>query len=331
MATYKALRVSEQDSQYAMAVVHRDREELADEDVLIRVKYSSLNYKDALSAKGNRGVTRHYPHTPGIDAVGIVERSLVDQFQAGDEVIVTGYDLGMNTDGGFAEFISVPAHWVVKKPETLSFRDSMILGTAGFTAGMCVDSLLQVGISPSQGDVLVTGACGGVGSVAVALLASLGFDVYAGTGRPDEKDYLLALGAKEIISREALSRGTDRPVLKERWAGVVDTVGGDILFNAVKSTQYGGSVACCGMVASPEFQANVFPFILRGVNLLGVDSVELPLEIKAHIWQEFASHWHLACLEKMCTEVSLEQLPAAIEEIYQGRQKGRVLVKVAEG
>ncbi|PCJ17773.1 MAG: oxidoreductase [Gammaproteobacteria bacterium] len=328
MTTYKALRVTEQDSQFVMAVEDRDIDQLPEAELLIRVKYSSLNYKDALSAKGIKGVTRQYPHTPGIDAAGVVERSSVNQFQAGDEVIVTGYDLGMNTEGGFAEFISVPASWAIKKPETLSLRDSMILGTAGFTAGMCVDSLLQVGISPSQGDLLVTGACGGVGSVAVALLASLGFDVYAGTGRASERDYLIGLGAKDLLSREELTKGADRPMLKERWAGVVDTVGGEILFNAIKSTQYGGSVACCGMVASAEFQANVFPFILRGVNLLGVDSVELPLEVKAHIWQEFATHWNLECLEAICTEVSLEQLPTMIDAIYLGKQKGRVLVNL---
>lgn len=328
MGTYKALRVNENNSEYTMAVENREIEQLPEGELLIRVKYSSLNYKDALSAKGIKGVTRQYPHTPGIDAAGIVERSSVEHFQVGDEVIVTGYDLGMNTEGGFAEYISVPSQWVVNKPETLSLRESMILGTAGFTAGMCVDSLLQVGIAPSQGDILVTGACGGVGSVAVALLASLGFDVYAGTGRVSEKEYLLGLGAKDIISRKDLIKGVDRPMLKERWAGVVDTVGGELLFNAIKSTQYGGSVACCGMVASAEFQANVFPFILRGVNLLGVDSVELPLDIKMHIWQEFASHWRLEKLEEICTEVSLGGLPGAIEEIYNGRQKGRVLVNL---
>ena len=330
MPTFQALRVHEQDSNFITAIESRNTDDLADEDLLIRVKYSSLNYKDALSAKGNRGVTRHYPHTPGIDAAGVVEHSEVEEFKSGDEVIVTGYDLGMNTDGGFAEYIAVPASWAVRKPQTLSLRDSMILGTACFTAGMCVDSLLQVGISPAEGDILVTGACGGVGSVAVALLASLGFNVYAGTGRASERNYLLGLGAKDIIPREELLKGTYKPVLKERWAGTVDTVGGDILFNALKATKYGGSVACCGMVASPEFQANVFPFILRGVNLLGVDSVELPLEIKAHIWQEFASHWKLDKLEQMCSEIGLADLPDALERIYQGQQKGRVLVKVSK-
>ena len=328
MTTFRALRVFEEAGAFVPRLVERSIDELPAGEVLVRVQYSSLNYKDALSLTGNKGVTRKYPHTPGIDAAGVVEASSSPLYAPGDKVIVTGYDLGMNTDGGYGERIRVPAGWIVPMPAVLDARTAMALGTAGLTAALCVDSLLQVGITPSMGDVLVTGATGGVGSIAVMLLAQQGFRVVAGSGKADRRAWLEGIGAAEVIGREALQEGTNKAMLKERWAGVVDTVGGDILFNAVKSTMYGGSVACCGLTAGANFQANVFPFILRGVNLLGVDSVELPLEVKVQMWDILANEWPLPQLESIVEEVALADVPAHAQRILQGGVAGRIRVRL---
>lgn len=313
---------------FEQVVVERDTAELPAGELLIRVKYSSLNYKDALSASGNRGVTRHFPHTPGIDAAGIVEASSVAEFAGGDEVIVTGYDLGMNTAGGFGQYIRIPAGWAIKRPQGLSLREAMVLGTAGLTAALCVDKLEQAGVTADAGPILVTGATGGVGSVAVALLAKLGYEVAAATGKAQQAEFLRGLGAQAIVLRSELQEGVDKPLLKEQWAGAVDTVGGDILFNVVKSLRHGGSVACCGLTAGVAFQGSVLPFILRGVNLLGVDSVELPLVVKASMWDKLSLQWKLDDLESLVSEVTLEQLPEAIGRILAGQQVGRVLVRL---
>lgn len=313
---------------FEQQVVERNIADLPAGELLIRVRYSSLNFKDALSASGQRGVSRHYPHTPGIDAAGVVEHSSAAEFSEGDEVIVTGYDLGMNTAGGFGQYIRIPAGWAIKRPQGLSLREAMILGTAGLTAALCVDKLERVGLSPDDGPVLVTGATGGVGSIAVMLLSSLGYQVAAATGKAKQADLLTRLGARQIVPRLELQSGSERPLLREQWAAAVDTVGGEILFNVLKSTQYGGSVACCGLTAGVEFQASVLPFILRGVNLLGVDSVELPLVVKASMWDKLSLQWKLPNLDDLVTEVSLAELPEAITRILQGGQVGRVLVRL---
>lgn len=326
MSTYQALWVTET-PQFQQRVIERSLADLPDGEVLIRVHYSSLNYKDALSATGNRGVTRNFPHTPGIDAAGVVEHSKVAEFTAGDEVIVTGYDLGMNTYGGMAQYIRVPAAWVIKRPAGLSLRESMILGTAGLTAALCVDKLLRAGLTVDAGPVLVTGATGGVGSIAIVLLKQLGFDVTAVTGKTEQTEFLLQLGAKQVIDREALTVGTDKALLKPQWAGVVDTVGGDILFNAVKSLQYGASAACCGLTAGIDFKASVLPFILRGVNLLGVDSVELPLVNKASMWDKLSLQWKMD-LDNLVKEISLKDVPNAIATMLASQQTGRTLVRI---
>lgn len=328
MSGFKALVISE-DGQggYQQSLCERDFDSLPAGEVLIRVRYSSLNYKDALSATGNKGVTRRYPHTPGIDVAGVVEQSAVSEFVAGDEVIVTGYDLGMNTSGGFAQYVRVPAAWLLKRPKGLSLRESMALGTAGLTAALCVEKLEQAGLTPSAGPVLVTGATGGVGSIAVALLASRGYDVVACSGKVDAVEWLKSLGAREVIGREQLQEGSEKPLLKEQWGGAVDTVGGDILFNVVKSLRYGASVACCGLTAGTGFKASVLPFILRGVNLLGVDSVELPLVVKASMWDKLSLQWKLD-LTPLVEEIGLEQLPTAIAQILAGQVRGRVLVRI---
>jgi putative YhdH/YhfP family quinone oxidoreductase len=326
MSTYRALLVQKTDAGFERSVVERSTDELPDGDVLIDVRYSSLNYKDALSATGNPGVTRKFPHTPGIDAAGVVVESGSEDFAAGDEVIVVGYDLGMNTPGGFGQRIRVPAGWIVPRPEGLGLRDAMILGTAGFTAALCVDKLEHAGMTPSSGPVLVTGATGGVGSVAVMLLARLGYEITAVTGKAEQHDFLKGLGAAEVIDRESARAGTDKPLLPERWGGVVDTVGGEILFNAVKSLRYGCSLAACGLVDSPQIPATVLPFILRNVNLLGVDSVELPLDAKAAAWQKLAGPWKLDGLETLVEPLTLDTLSDAIDRILAGAMVGRGVV-----
>ncbi|MAB97722.1 MAG: oxidoreductase [Pseudomonadaceae bacterium] len=329
MSQFKALQVREAASgEFEQTVVMRDISELPEGELLIRVKYSSFNFKDALSASGNRGVTRKFPHTPGIDAAGIVEKSSVAEFRAGDEVIVTGYDLGMNTAGGLGQYIRIPSGWALKRPEGLSMREAMVLGTAGLTAALCIDKLEQAGITPDAGPILVTGATGGVGTIAVALLTKLGYSVTASTGKAWQSDFLKALGATEVTLRSVLAEGVEKPMLKEQWAGAVDTVGGDILFNVVKSLRYGASVACCGLTAGIEFKASVLPFILRGVNLLGVDSVELPLVVKASMWDKLSLQWKLDSLESLVTELQLEQLPEALGKILAGNMVGRVLVNL---
>jgi alcohol dehydrogenase len=320
--SFRAFRVEKNDSGFVRSVTQRDVEDLPDGEVLIDVQYSSLNYKDALSATGNPGVTRVFPHTPGIDAAGLVVASSDTAFAQGDAVVVIGFDLGMGTSGGFAERIRVPANWVVKLPDGLSARESMRIGTAGFTAAECVQKLEQAGMTPASGPVLVTGATGGVGSVAVKLLATLGYEVAAVTGKPQQHDFLRGLGATEFLTREEAAAGADKPMLAERWGGVVDTVGGDILFNGVKSLRYGCSLAACGLVAAPQFSASVLPFILRHVNLLGVDSVQLPIAEKTALWSRLATTWKmdLTDLEEV---LSLNDLSAAIDRILVGEMVGR--------
>lgn len=324
---FRAFRVARtEDRRYTRSVVERDVAELPGGDLLIQVAYSSLNYKDALSATGNPGVTRNFPHTPGIDAAGTVLESTCADFRPGTDVIVIGFDLGMNTPGGFGQRIRVPAGWAVAMPDGLDARSSMILGTAGFTAALCVDKLEQAGMTPGGGPVLVTGSTGGVGSVAVKLLAKLGYEVHAGTGKADRHDYLRNLGASATVSRENLEAGAGRPLGRETWGGVVDTVGGQILVNAVKSLRYGASLAACGLVASPEIPATVFPFILRHVNLLGVDSVELPIVDKERIWTKLAGSWRLDGLEELVEPLNLDTLSDAIDRILAGAMVGRGLV-----
>jgi putative YhdH/YhfP family quinone oxidoreductase len=298
-------------------------------ELIIEVKYSSLNYKDALSATGNKGVTRKYPHTPGIDAAGVVVDSTTRLFGAGDEVTVTGFDLGMNTSGGFGQYISVPALWATKLPKGLSLRDSMCHGTAGLTAALCIIRLMASGLTKESGEVLVTGATGGVGSIAVSILAKLGFSVVAATGKAGEHDFLKGLGAKAIISREEANDTSGRPLQKPRWAGVVDTVGGNILATALKTTKYGGLVAACGNAMSAELNVNVFPFILRGVSLLGVDSVEIPMRARQMAWNKLAGEWSID-VGSLVTEVSLQELNPKIDEILKGGIRGRVLVNLSK-
>ncbi len=324
---FKAMVIKEAgDGQFVREIARRRVEELPDGDVLIKVRYSSLNYKDALSATGHKGVTRNYPHTPGIDAAGTIAASSDSQFAPGDEVVVTGFDLGANTAGGFAQYIKVPASWIVKLPQHMTARESMIYGTAGFTAALAVFRLQETGVEPGKGEVLVTGATGGVGCLAVGILAKCGYPVVAATGKEGEKDFLFRLGAKEIISREAINDTSGRPLLKGRWAAVVDSVGGNFLSTAIRSTTYGGVVACCGTVASSELSMTVYPFILRGVRLLGIDSVACPMAVRLHIWKKISEEWKLDNLNALFHECPLEELGGKIDLILKGEIKGRVVV-----
>ncbi len=326
---YKCMLVNEDDKgNFSREIVTRSLDELPKNEVLIRVKYSSLNYKDALSATGNKGVTRVYPHTPGIDAAGIVIESRHDNFKTGDEVIVTGYDLGMNTSGGFSEYISVPAAWIVKLPKNLSLRESMIYGTAGFTAALSIYKLIASDIKPSDGEILVTGATGGVGSVAVSILSKLGYDVIAATGKPEAKDMLMHLGAKDIVLRDELNDQSKKILLKGRWAGVIDTVGGHMLETAIKSTQYGGCVTCCGNVASHELSTTVYPFIIRGISLLGIDSVQCPMNLRKEVWEKLSGIWKSEYVISHVEEVSLMSLTHKIDQMLVGKSKGRIIVKI---
>jgi len=328
--TFKAMVVSETaEKTFVREIRERALSDLPAGELIIDVKYSSLNYKDALSATGNRGVTKKYPHTPGIDAAGLVADSTTKSFGVGDPVIVMGFDFGMNTAGGFGQYISVPSGWAIKLPQGLSLKESMSHGTAGLTAALCIIRLMASGLSKDSGEVLVTGATGGVGSIAVAILAKLGFNVVAATGKASEHDFLTGLGANAIISREEANDTSGRPLQKPRWAGVVDTVGGNILATALKTAKYSGLVAACGNAMSAELNMNVFPFILRGVSLLGVDSVELSMRARQMAWSKLAGDWKID-LSSIVTEVSLEELNPQIDAILKGGVRGRVLVDLSK-
>ncbi len=327
---FKAMVVSETvEKKFVREITQKALSELAGGELIVEVRYSSLNYKDALSASGNKAVTRKYPHTPGIDAAGVVVDSTTMAFGAGEEVVVMGFDLGMNTSGGFGQYISVPSGWAVKLPSSLSLRDSMGYGTAGLTAALCILRLMAGGLNKDSGEVLVTGATGGVGSVAVGILGKLGFNVVAATGKTEEKDVLTQLGARAIISREEANDTSGRPLQKGRWAGVVDTVGGNILATALKTAKYGGLVAACGNAMSADLNVNVFPFILRGVSLLGVDSVEIPMRARQMAWNKLAGDWSID-LTRIVTEVSLDGLSAEIDKILKGGVRGRVVVDLSK-
>jgi putative YhdH/YhfP family quinone oxidoreductase len=327
---FRALVVEKTDEgQFVRAIRERSIADLPPGDLVVRVRYSSLNYKDALSATGHPGVTRLFPHIPGIDAAGEVVSCEGGAFAAGDKVIITGYDLGMETDGGWGEFIRIPSEWAVRLPAGLTLREGMALGTAGFTAALSVLKLERAGVAPSDGDILVTGATGGVGAIAVAILARAGYRVVASTGKSSDESFLRTLGAAEIIPRDGVTTGSERPMMKERWAGCVDVVGGDTLAAAVKSIRYGGTVTCCGLVGSTELPLNVFPFILRGVSLIGIDSVNCPADTRRKVWEKLAGEWKPERLQDMATEVPLEGLEEKIQTMLRGGSRGRVVVKLS--
>jgi acrylyl-CoA reductase (NADPH) len=302
--------------------------ELPEGDVLIRVHYSALNYKDALSASGHKGITKKFPHTPGVDAAGVVVESKSDKIPVDSEVLVTGYDLGMNTSGGFQEYIRVPENWVVKVPYNMSLRESMIYGTAGFTAGICINELQKHYITPDKGKILVTGATGGVGSLAVGMLAKAGYEVIASTGKVDKIDFLLELGASEVIPRQELNDTTGKPLLSGKWIGSIDTVGGNTLSTVIKSTIHRGAVCCLGLVESDKLDTTVYPFLLRGITLIGIDSAERDMDYRLNIWKRISEEWKISDPEFLVKEITLEGLSDEIDLILRGGQVGKVLVKM---
>jgi putative YhdH/YhfP family quinone oxidoreductase len=326
---FKALVVEEtDDGSYSQTVKRRSVKDLPDHDVIIEVYYSALNYKDALSATGNKGVTQEFPHTPGVDAAGMVAESSDDRFSEGDKVIVTSFDLGQNTPGGFGQYIRVPADWIVPLPEGLTLRESMMLGTAGFTAAYGVDHLIKNNTNPQDGAVLVTGATGGVGSLAIALLNLNGFEVTAATGTMDQTEFLKRLGAGSVINRDEISDETGRPMLSGRWAGVIDTVGGDMLDVALRQTKHNGTVACCGNILGGELNTSIYPFILRGVSLMGIDSGICLMPMRKEIWNKLATDWKISGLGHLARECALDNISQEIDKILEGKQIGKVLLNL---
>lgn len=328
--TFKAFRVFENEDQtFSRKIVERKIEDLPAGEVLIRVHYAALNYKDALSATGNKGVTKNYPHTPGVDAAGLVVSSTDPRFRESEPVIVTSYDLGMNTDGGFAEYIRVPADWVVSMPAAIDLRESMIVGTAGFTAGLGLYKMEQLGQKPADGPILITGASGGVGSMAVAILAQAGYEVIASTGKLEAHEYLRRLGATICVGREEANDESKRPLMRPKWSGAIDTVGGNTLATALKACKPNGSVAACGLVASPSLKTTVFPFIINGVNLLGIDSATCPMSLREEVWEKLADEWRVPDIEAIATVVQLDDLDPYIDQILEGKTRGRILIDMA--
>jgi putative YhdH/YhfP family quinone oxidoreductase len=325
-STYRALVAEEVDGAYRQTVKQLQKSALPHHDVLVRVHFSSLNYKDALSATGNRSITKEYPFTPGIDAAGTVEKSRDSRFQKGDKVIVTSYDLGMNTPGGFGEYIRVPGDWIVPLPGGLSLKESMMIGTSGLTAAFGAEKIFSQYVSPADADLLVTGATGGVGSFAVALFSHLGYRVTAATGKTDKKEWLLSLGAESVINREEITNVSGRPLLSSRWSAALDTVGGPMLDAVLRQTAHNGIVACCGNVLGHQLETSIYPFILRGVSLMGIDTGIAFMKDRLRVWNKLATEWKHNALKQLTTDCSLENLPAEIHDIRSGNQVGKKLI-----
>ena len=325
---FKAFVVREKKNNvFSRGIEIKKFEELPNHDVTIKVKYSSLNYKDALSSLGNKGVTKLYPHTPGIDASGIVISSRNKKFHEGDQVVVTGYDLGMNTPGGFSECIRVPSDWVVKLPETISLKYAMAIGTAGLTAALCID-LLSKNSKIEKRHAVVTGSTGGVGSIAIQLLSKLGAEITAVTGKNESEDFLSSLGASTIMSRKELFDQFRQPLSKGLYDLAIDVVGGEILSGLLTCLRRDGVIACCGNVGGVNFNTNVFPFILRGNRLLGADSAERDLKQKEFLWKKLSTEWLIDDMDKFSRTIALSELEEEIRTIYEGKQTGRVIISI---
>lgn len=325
--TFNAFRVFDEGGKISGRVVQLSLGDLSDGAVVIKAAYSSVNYKDALAAAGAGKIMRRFPLVGGIDVSGTIVSSTDARFKSGDQVLVTGYDLGVAHDGGYAEYVRVPADWVVAVPSGLTLFDVMAIGTAGFTAALSVVALERNGLAPGNGPVIVTGATGGVGSMAVQILAALGYRVTALTGKDAEHDYLRSLGAAEVISRTTLQMGT-RPLEKTMWAGAVDPVGGDTLAWLTRTMMYGGAIACSGLTGGTELHTTVLPFILRGTKLLGIDSVMCPMAARQAVWPRLATIMKPAALKTMTREISMDELPEAFATLLQGGARGRFVVKI---
>lgn len=324
---FNAIVIDKNDSGQDVSVSSLEQQALPEGDVLVRVDYSTINYKDALAITGASPVVRKFPMVPGIDVAGTVEHSEHAKWQVGDKVVLNGWGVGEGHWGGLSQYARLKGDWLVALPDAFDSRQAMIIGTAGYTASLCVDALIDHGITPDHGEILVTGASGGVGSIAIALLAKAGFTVVASTGKVDEADYLKTLGAAEIIDRAALSEA-GKPMQKERWAGVVDAVGGNTLANACAQVRYRGAVAACGLAESPKFPATVMPFILRGVTLYGIDSVMAPLTIRERAWARLATDLDASLLETVASDINLADAASVAGDVLAGKIKGRLVVDV---
>lgn len=326
MLGFRAFRIHNEHDQVRGALVDMTLDDLSPGAVVIRAAYSSVNYKDALAATGTGKIVRRFPLVGGIDVSGVVDSSTDPRFKSGDEVLVTGYDLGVQQDGGYAGYVRVPADWVVPLPAGLTMFEAMALGTAGFTAGLAIVRLEQIGLRPESGPVIVTGATGGVGSVAVAGLARLGYEVTAMTGKDAEHDYLRRLGARTILDRSTVQMGT-RPLEKASWGGAVDAVGGDTLAWLTRTTNYWGGIASTGLTGGVELRMTVMPFILRGVSIVGIDSVMCPMNIRRRVWQRLAEDIKPP-LEDIARTITLDELPGAFATLLAGRARGRYVVRI---
>lgn len=326
--SFRALVVNKQEDQFSISIESLTIKDLPQGEVLIRVHYSGINYKDSLAAIPNGNIVKSYPFVPGIDLAGIVVSSNDSKFKEGDKVIATSYDIGVSHFGGYSEYARIPSKWVVPLPKGLTLKEAMILGTAGFTAALSVQRLLEHGLSPEAGKVLVTGATGGVGSIAVSILSKLGFDVEASTGKESATEFLKKLGASSVISRSEVYDGKVKPLGKQRWAAAIDPVGGESLASILSQLNYGGSVAVSGLTGGTKIPATVFPFILRGIHLLGIDSVFCPMAQRIKTWNHLATDFKINLEYLLQREINLDQLSDALQTPLKGQSKGRVIVKL---
>ena len=328
MKEIKAFRIFEEDNSVRGSVVNMGVDSLDEGDVLIDVRFSSINFKDALAGTGQGKIIRKFPCNGGIDLAGVVVSSFDKSFKKGDEVLATSYGIGVDHDGGFAQMARLPGKWVLPMPHGLSLFESMCLGTAGLTAGMAIDRLESSGLSKEKGPVIVTGSTGGVGSIAIDILSKKGYEVTALTGKKDEVDYLKSLGAGDVLFRDSLNLEKIRPLGKEIWAGAVDNLGGDILSLITTQMRWGGVVSVIGLASSHQFNGTVMPYILRNVSVLGVDSVNAPFEYRKKIWSQLGTDLKPKHLTKIVNKVDLDQLPSVFEKIMQGKIKGRTVVEL---
>ena len=329
-ASFKAFVINKTGEGFTAGLTDLAQTDLPQGEVLVKVAYSSVNYKDGLASIPDGKVVRTYPHVPGIDLSGAVVESSDARFKAGDEIIATSYEIGVSHFGGFSEYARLKGDWIVPLPQGLTLKEAMAFGTAGFTAALSVHQLQKNGLTPANGPVLITGATGGVGSIAIGILKKLGYTLAASTGKVEEHEYLKSLGVSDILGREETSAESTRPMEKERWAASIDAVGGSTLAYLLRSTKYGGSVAACGNTGGVNVSTTVFPFILRGVNLLGIDSVNCPMELRRQLWQQLANEYKpVGLLDSIGKEAPLEELPHVLASILKGGIRGRSIVRVS--
>ncbi|OGU58508.1 MAG: quinone oxidoreductase [Ignavibacteria bacterium GWF2_33_9] len=328
--TFKSLIINENsEGNFSHNYASKTLYDLPAGEVVIQVKYSALNYKDALVFRGHKGISGNYPQTPGIDAAGIVYHSDSPDFKVGDSVIVTGYDLGMNTSGGFQEFIRVPSNWVVPLPEKMTLKEAMVLGTAGFTAALAIHRLQTVGIFPDSGPILVTGATGAVGVCAISILNKIGYKVSASSGKPELYEFLNQIGADEIFSREEILDDSPRPLLRRRWKGVIENVGGKTLESVVKATDKEGAITVIGILSGDNFSSTLYPFILRGIALLGIESAETEYPLRKELWSKLSNEWRIVDFNLICREISFDQIPDELAKMLQGKQSKKIVVRIS--